>query len=309
MPKLITQLKYNSMLLSASIIWGLSYVFQYDAAHFIGPFLFNALRYLSAFFLLSSWTICFRLYQKKSLSISSWSKETNCRALLWLGVLLGLFSFFGSFFQQVSLSHTTVSKAGFIIESSVVLIPFISFFIGQKLPVSAILGCIVMLIGLFFLSNNALNLLNYGDFFALLSAIIWAIQTVIIERYASGMNISGLANIQFIICGVLSLTFACLFEVINISGIQVVSLDILYSSILGSIIAFMLQLKAQQHVSATHTGMFLSLAAMFSVLAAWLILNETMTGLSILGCIVMTLGMILSQMKWFGSIYLKQLIR
>ncbi len=307
MLRVLFQFKYNIMLLISALIWGMGYTVQRDAAHLIEPFLFNAVRYLFAFFVYTLAILALQVSKKKPIK---WSKLYTGKSkvssnILIIGFLIGFLSFLGSIFQQTGLYYTTAGKAGFIIESAVVLIPLISFFMGKQLQICAILGSITVLIGLFFLSNGSLDGLNYGDALALMSAIVWAFQALLIERFSPGVSAVWLANLQFLICGVLSLICSILFEIITWASIEAAIIAILYSSIFGSIIAFTLQIRAQQKVSATQAGMFLSLAAMFSAISAWLFLDESMTQLAVIGCIIMTLGMILSQLSWWGSIRFK----
>ncbi|MBT7404718.1 MAG: DMT family transporter, partial [Opitutae bacterium] len=62
-------------------------------------------------------------------------------------------------------------------------------------------------------------------------------------------------------------------------------------------IAFTLQVIAQKRVDPSQAAIILNLEAVFAVLAGWLFFTEVLTTKEWLGCGLMFLGMILSQIK------------
>ena len=61
-------------------------------------------------------------------------------------------------------------------------------------------------------------------------------------------------------------------------------------------VAYTLQVVAQREAHPAHAAILLSLEAVFAALGGWLLLNETLTPRGMLGCGLMLVGMLLSQL-------------
>jgi len=64
-------------------------------------------------------------------------------------------------------------------------------------------------------------------------------------------------------------------------------------------IAYTLQVIAQQNAHPAHAAIILSLEALFAAIGGWMLLNEVLTTKAIIGCTLMLLGMVISQIKLF----------
>ena len=102
--------------------------------------------------------------------------------------------------------------------------------------------------------------------------------------------------IQFFVCGVISLVIAFIFESPSLSAIVSGWLPILYAGVLSCGVAYTLQIVGQKNMDPTVASLILSLESVFSVLAGWLILNQTMTLREFSGCGLMFLAIILAQL-------------
>jgi drug/metabolite transporter (DMT)-like permease len=87
------------------------------------------------------------------------------------------------------------------------------------------------------------------------------------------------------------------FETFHLDQVILASGAILYAGIVSVGIAFTLQVIAQKKVEPSRAAIILNLEAVFAVLAGWLFFTELLTMKEWLGCGLMFLGMILSQMK------------
>jgi len=54
---------------------------------------------------------------------------------------------------------------------------------------------------------------------------------------------------------------------------------------------------AQQDAPPAHTAVLLALEAVFGAWAGWAILNEQLTGIQIVGCLVIFVGIVLAQLR------------
>lgn len=291
-----SSLKYNGMLLITAIIWGSAFVFQREGAASLGPFLFGAIRYaLGALVVIPALFWPKEKARKSATSPGSLFSRKTCIA----GILIGFFLFAGTTLQQAGLSYTTAGKAGFITESYVVLVPLISLMLGDKQRINTWLGVVLVIFGLYLLSNNSLNGFNRGDWFELAGAILWAAQVLLIDRFAPGLNAFALSFIQFLACAIFSLAGAIIYEPFILVNIKAALIPLIYTGVFSSGVAFTLQVVAQQKTPATHAALIMSLEAIFAALAGWWLLDETMTTLAVTGCLIMLLGILLAQINVF----------
>ena len=102
--------------------------------------------------------------------------------------------------------------------------------------------------------------------------------------------------IQFFVCGVISLAAAFLFETPNLTAILAGWLPILYAGVMSCGVAYTLQIIGQKNMDPTVASLILSLESVFSVLAGWLILKQTLSGRELFGCVLMFGAIILAQL-------------
>jgi drug/metabolite transporter (DMT)-like permease len=103
---------------------------------------------------------------------------------------------------------------------------------------------------------------------------------------------------QFFVCGVLSLIVALVIEHPTLEQIQLAWQPIVYSGLLSVGLAYTLQVIAQRHAHPSHAAIILSLEAVFAAVGGVLFLNESLDGRALLGCGLMLVGMLISQIQW-----------
>jgi drug/metabolite transporter (DMT)-like permease len=62
-------------------------------------------------------------------------------------------------------------------------------------------------------------------------------------------------------------------------------------------IAYTLQIVGQKEAEPAHAAIILSMETVFAALGGYLLLGERLTGMELLGCILMMSGMLLSQLQ------------
>ena len=78
----------------------------------------------------------------------------------------------------------------------------------------------------------------------------------------------------------------------------------MYAGILTGGVAFALQLFGQRNISATPAAIVMSLEGVIAAIAAWIILNQILDLNNIVGCTLILVGILLSQL---APIYEKKL--
>ncbi|MFH1729850.1 MAG: DMT family transporter [Pseudomonadota bacterium] len=281
--------KPNFLLITAAIIWGFAFVAQRKGMESIGPFTFNAIRFFLGGLVLLPLISRFNKPEYKR-----FSKKKIYQAAL----LLGLFLFLGSSFQQVGIVFTTAGKAGFITGMYVVIVPILGFFIFKmKSNWANFIGALIAIAGLYLLSINDDFLIEFGDFLVLLCALFFAIHVLLIGLFAPKINPIFLASMQCFICSFFSLIIALSFENIELNQIILVIGPLLYAGILSSGCAYALQLLAQDRAHPSHAAIILSSEAIFAVIGGCFFLSEPFGIKMAIGCILMLCGMLVSQLK------------
>jgi drug/metabolite transporter (DMT)-like permease len=285
-------LKSDFILLLASLIWGFAFVAQRVGMEYIGPFLFNGVR----FALGALWLLPFLVSMQKFAGIESQKKqEVKLPQIILSGGITGVVLFIGASLQQYGIVYTSAGKAGFITGLYVIIVPVFGWLWKKPAKKGAWLGAFFAILGLYLLSFSSLIGINIGDVLMLIGAFFWALHVHLIDNYVNKIGAIVLAFIQFFTCSILSLIAALFTEIIQLQSVLSASIPILYAGLISVGIAFTLQVIAQKEAHPSHTAIILSLEAVFAVLGGWLILNESLSLREIIGCGFMLLGMLSSQ--------------
>ncbi len=284
------QIQSNLLLLLTAAIWGLAFVAQRVGMDYIGPFTFNAVR-----FLLGS----ISLIPAIRIFYSNESDRKIDKRVIKYGIIAGIFLFAGSSLQQVGLIYTTAAKAGFITSLYIILVPIIGIFIGQKTSKNIWIGAVIAVIGLYLLSVKEDLTIGFGDLLQLIGAFFWAMHIILIGEFSNKVNPLRLSQLQFATCSLLAFIAALLFENIEISSIFAAYAPILYGGILSVGVAYTLQVVAQKNAKTGPAAIALSMEAVFAVIGGILFLNESLDIRGYVGCGLMLAGMLISQLDAF----------
>ncbi len=284
----VRTLKSDILLLLTSIIWGFAFVAQRVGMNYVGPFVFNGVR-----FALGSLSLIPLLLITRKRGNSP--PNTPPKTVILGGSLAGLALFIGASLQQIGIIYTTAGKAGFITGLYVVIVPILGMFLKQRTGIGTWIGAILAAIGLYFLSITGKFTITFGDLLELIGAFFWAGHVHLIGWFSPKIKPIKLAFFQFVACSVLSLLTAIFVEVITPQSLLEAGIPILYGGILSVGVAYTLQVVAQRDAHPAHVAILLSLEAVFAVIGGWIILGETLSLRGLLGCALMLAGMLVSQ--------------
>ncbi len=292
----LTNSRANLLLLITAIIWGLAFVAQRAGMEYIGPFTYNGIR----FGLGSISLIPLLLYTEKRRQRAESDKKTMIIGCAMAGGVL----FCGASLQQAGLVYTTAGKAGFITGLYVVIVPILGLFVKQKTGLGMWIGALIAAWGMYLLSVTESLTIAFGDLLVLLGAIFWAAHVLIISWLSPKMNPIKIAVVQFAACSVLSLMVAVMVEEIAWQGIKNATIPILYGGFMSVGVAYTLQVVGQQKAHPTHASIILSLEAAFAAIGGGLMLGEHLSMRGMTGCVLMLVGMLISQLwrrRFFSS--------
>ncbi len=210
-------------------------------------------------------------------------------ANLRLGLIPGFFLGLNLLLQTVGLQYTSPTKSAFITVLYVVMVPIIELafhrqYISKKLLI-AILGA---LIGVYFVSQIQDFNLNIGDVLTLLCALAAAFQIYFVGKISRKSNAAFTLNaFQSLVASVLMVPFMFFEDKTNLMSLDTGGwLAFVLTVVGGSMIAFYLQIKAQQQISASTAGVLFLLESPFAFLFSFMIFGETLTLSQLLGCIL-----------------------
>jgi drug/metabolite transporter (DMT)-like permease len=278
------------LMLITALIWGSTFVAQRLGMDHIGPFLYTGLR-----FLLGAVTVMPLIWLLRKPAKPDTPARLS-KPMLLGSIALGAVLTLGINLQQIGLMFTTVTNSGFITGLYVILVPVFGLFIGMRTHRGTWAGAVMALVGMVLLSVTAEFTVAPGDWLQLVGACFWAVHVLLVGALASRYDPILVSFIQFLVCAVVSLSLALVFEPISFAAIHDALPAILYGGILAVGVAFTLQVVAQKDAITSHAAIILSLEAVFAALAGWLILGETLTPRGLLGCALMLAGMLTAQL-------------
>lgn len=277
--------------LACTFIWGTTFIAQDTGMDFIGPYLFNGVRFFVGFLALLPF---FLFIEKKN-----YKKELNKnkKQFLKYSILIGIFLFLGSALQQVSLQYTDVANAAFFTIFYVPMVPIIVYFLFKdKIHWSNWPSVILCIMGGYLLTNFYDATIRKGDTLVVLGAIFWALHIIYVGKLIKIFNLPLLIGlVQTIVVSSLSILCAIFFEEIIIDGIFKQTTQILYAGILSGGFAFVLQIYAQRNITPTPAAIIFSLEGVIATIAAWILLSQVLNINNIIGCIFIILGVLISQ--------------
>ena len=278
--------------LICTFIWGTTFIAQDTGMKVIGPYVFNGVRFFVGFLTL----VPFYLLLEKKNTYKVISK--NKTKFFYLSILIGLFLFFATVFQQVALLYTDVANAAFFTIFYVPMVPIIIFFLFKKnIHWSVWPSVILCVIGGYLLTNFYDATVRLGDTLVVLGAIFWSLHIIFIGKIIEEFDAPILIGlIQTIIVSTCSIILALIFEDFIIKNILDQKVQILYAGILSGGIAFVLQIYAQKNISPAPAAIIFSLEGVFATIAAWIILSQILNINNILGCCFILVGVLISQL-------------
>ena len=291
-------MKNSLLLFLTAFIWGVAFVAQSVGGDAVGCFTFNGVRSLIGALVLLPVISFLDKQKKKELGEEKFLEQMGDKKTLIVGgICCGLMLCIASNFQQFGISFTTVGKAGFITAMYILIVPILGLFMKKKVGVKVWLGVVLATIGLYMLCMTSEKLsLSKGDLLVLVCAGFFSLHILIIDYFSPKVDGVRLSCIQFLVCGVISMVTAFIFETPNVTAILSGWLPILYAGVLSCGVAYTLQIVGQKNMDPTVASLILSLESVFSVLAGWVILNQKLSIRELSGCGLMFLAIILAQL-------------
>ena len=287
------QIKSSLILLLTATIWGVAFVAQSVGMEYIGPFTFNAIRCVLGGLVL----IPVILVLKKKKDTGAENQEKEDKKTLWAGgIACGVILCIASNLQQFGIMEASVGKSGFFTALYIVMIPVIGIFIGKR-PGIKLWFCVALaVVGMYLLCmKDGSFTIERADIMLLLCALAFSFHILVVDYFSPRVDGVKMSCIQFFVCGVLSAVGMLFTETPDISNIQAAWLPLLYAGLLSCGVGYTLQIVGQKGINPVIASLIMSLESVISALAGWVILGQVLSPKEILGCVLMFVAIIITQ--------------
>ncbi len=291
----------NVLLLLTAMIWGFAFVAQSVAMNNIGPWSFVFSRFLLATITLIPISIYSNLLSLKKGNSNIFninSKVHYIKKTIKGGMICGIFLGLASVTQQIGLLSTSVGKAGFITSLYVVIVPILNYIIYKRYDKKNIVIVMLALLGLYMISfkTGTELLIEKGDGLILLCSILFSLQIISIDYFIKEINPVLLSNVQFLFASIVGFIGMMIFETIELKNVIEAAVPILYAGIMSSAIGYTFQVIGQKYTDPSIATIILSMESVFSALAGWIILKQHLTGKELLGCLLVFIAVVLTEL-------------
>jgi drug/metabolite transporter (DMT)-like permease len=269
-------------LLLVSAAWGMAFVVMKDAIErqSVNSFLFT--RFLVA---------VIAMFLIKPTVIQSINRE-----VLRKGFIAGLFLAAGYILQTLGLALTGAAVTGFITGLYVVATPVLAALVLKVRITAFTWGCVLLATaGLALLSLKGWNL-GYGEFLVFLCAIAFAAHIIALSKWSNGLDVYAMTIVQLATCA-LATGLISLIQGYEVPPDRNGWYVVLFTAIVCTAVAFVVQTWSQAHMSATKVAVILTMEVVFAALFAVIFGGESLSLRTFLGGVLVLVAMFMIVLK------------
>ncbi len=291
------QFRGSAMLLLCAVIWGLAFSAQDMAAEHVPVFTVGAVRSFMATAFLALAVLLFDKFEKNGRFLFSKERDPLRKREIIGGIACGSALAVASALQQAGITLSGPSKASFITAMYVVLVPVAgAFLFRRRTPLYLWISVIIALLGVGLITLGEELVPALGDILLLLCAVCFCAQILLVDAFLPGSDGIRLSMVQFATSAVLNTLLALLTEAFSFAAIGKAILPLLFLGIMSSGCAYTLQILGQRHCPPAPAAILMSTESLFGVLGAALLVGEVLSLREYIGCAVVFLAVILSQL-------------
>lgn len=294
------QLRSSLMLALTALIWGAAFVAQSVGMDYVGPYTFNAARFIVGGLVLVPCIFFFHKGKGRGEDADPQLQKERRRTGIIGGICCGFFLCFAATLQQIGVSFTSVGKAGFITSLYIIIVPLLGLCIRKKVAANVWISVAIATAGMYLLCMTEGFSIGKGDFFVFLCAIGFSFHILVIDYFSPKADGVLISCVQFFTAGALSGIMTLLFEKPEWASICAAWAPILYAGVMSCGVAYTLQVVAQKNIEPTVASLIMSLESVFSLLAGWVILGETLLPKEQFGCVLVFAAIVLAQLPMPG---------
>jgi drug/metabolite transporter (DMT)-like permease len=264
-------------LAAAGIIWGVNFVLMKVAVERMPPFYYLGLRFLLGAVVLAP----FCIGHLRRLDRRGWL----------LGMGLGVLLFGGFALQTAGIATISPGISGFLTSVYVVMVPLMLGLVTKRWPPFLVwVGIAVVMGGLAVLSIYGKVGFGWGEGLTLLANIFWALHILGVGYACTRYSATALVELQLGICAVLCLVCTFVFERPELfPGWEPIG-AVLWTGIMGGVVAYMLMAVGQKYTPPTLAGVLMSLEAVFALITGIIVGYDILTPRTVAGFVLVFVG-------------------
>lgn len=267
-------------LILTTVFWGGSFIFNKIGFREIPPVSFLFYRFALA-------TLLMGLLCLPRLKGFNW-------ATFRTGLLVGAALAATNLSFVLGVSGTSVSRAGFLNNLFVLLIPLLCFaFWRERLDRLSAAGLLLALAGLWLLARGGVDGFNRGDLLSTLCALFIALHIISVSKLLRDEDIYLLSFVQFATVTVVGGALHLLLPSPPLSVTWVSIGSLIYCAIFPTVICFTLQNTYQRYTTPTKAGLIYTMDPVWSMLGGTLLLGERLTVEEWTGCALIFAAVVL----------------
>lgn len=267
-------------LILTTVFWGGSFIFNKIGFREIPPVSFLFYRFALA-------TLLMGLLCLPRLKRFNW-------ATFRTGLLVGAALAATNLSFVLGVSGTSVSRAGFLNNLFVLLIPLLCFaFWRERLDRLSAAGLLLALAGLWLLARGGVDGFNRGDLLSTLCALFIALHIISVSKLLRDEDIYLLSFVQFATVTVVGGALHLLLPSPPLSVTWVSIGSLIYCAIFPTVICFTLQNTYQRYTTPTKAGLIYTMDPVWSMLGGTLLLGERLTVEEWTGCALIFAAVVL----------------
>jgi probable blue pigment (indigoidine) exporter len=274
--------KFTLLILLTTFLMGSSFTVGKIGLSYSSPLLLAGLRFTLAGFIMA--VIVIALKRPHPASKGHWIKMLIIGTFQTAGVMGCIF---------LSLRTITASESSILtFTNPLLVIVFGTIFLQTRYKLYQWIGVLLGLVGVSITIGTQIEF-KIGILFGVLSAVFWAVSTLLVKKWGSFFDTWVLSAYQMLFGGLLLLLGSFILEkpvfILNENSLFI----LLWLSIMSSIVQFAVWYYLLQKGDPGKTSAFLFLAPFFGVLSGWLLLGETLYPSLIVGGLFIIVGIYL----------------
>ncbi|KQB98630.1 DMT family transporter [Pedobacter sp. Hv1] len=279
--------KYSILLLLilGTAFWGISFSVTKMAISGGSSASFLFYRFLCA-------TLVLSLVFSKHLKQINWS---TAKVGFELAIPLAL----GIYLQTLGIKYSNASQCAFVAGLTVIIIPLLKIGLYRYLaPIKIWVAATFALIGLFIISIKGDFSVNIGDVYTIAGAFGFAFYLIRVEKHSRNLNIASTIVPMFGACTLLTLIWALSdSSTVWVPNNATFWWGVGFCSLFSTAYMYSVSNIAQKYLSAERVSIIYLFEPVFGAIAAYFLLNETLSWRLLLGGALILVGMLISEVK------------
>ena len=275
--------------LMAASIWGGMYVVSKIVLEVIPPLTLLSLRLILGAIVLGS----IALFQRKSSFTKQNMRDSFLVGIVGYGISLG--------FQFVGTKLSTASNGALVTSATpAFVLLFAPYLLGEKTTLRRVISLVISSLGVLAVIDprtaDLSSALFVGNLSLLAAALTWALYSVLVRKISLSADLLTSSTIM-LIAGIPSSLLFGFFEINNQEIGEItpgIIAGILFLGIISTALAMFLWNYAFSKLPAATASLTFFAQPVVGTLLAWLLLNEKVTPLFILGGVMIGLGIVIS---------------